>query len=81
MTYIKLEDVLHTIYSNTSVSEDTLCRKINSLPSINPEEIIEEMIKQFDKEDKDADSFDAYFNWLSVWKSIWLKRLLPKFKS
>lgn len=49
MTYIKLEDVLHTIYSNTSVSEDTLCRKINSLQSINPEAMIEEMIEEINK--------------------------------
>jgi len=67
MTYIKLEDVqkiLDTdenkyIYWETAIIE--IEKQINSLPSIDPQEIIQEMIQHFDKEDKDIDSLDDYF--------------------
>jgi len=87
MTYIKLEDVqkiLDTdenkyIYWETAIIE--IEKQINSLPSIDPQEIIQEMIQHFDKEDKDIDSLDDYFMWVSCWKTIWLKRLLSVFNS
>ncbi len=43
MKYIKLEDVLHRIYSEPNTT-DKLYQDINSLPQYNPEEVLREMI-------------------------------------
>ena len=45
MSLIKLEDVLHRIYSEPNTS-DKLYQDINSLPQYNPEEVLREMIEE-----------------------------------
>ena len=83
MTYIKLEDVqkiLDTdenkyIYWETAIIE--IEKQINSLPSINPESIIEEMIE----ENRD----EVYMEWKENTRTEieyeLLQELLQKFKS
>lgn len=47
MTYIKLEDVQNALNDKfEGVELDYITWKINSLPSINPESMIEEMIEE-----------------------------------
>ena len=83
MTYIKLEDVqkiLDTdenkyIYWETAIIE--IEKQINSLPSINPDEMIEEMIE----ENRD----EVYMEWKENTRTEieyeLLQELLQKFKS
>lgn len=46
MILIQLEDVLHRIYSEPNTS-DKLYQDINSLPQYNPEEVLREMIEEY----------------------------------
>lgn len=58
MTYIKLEDVQNALNDKfEGVELDYITWKINSLPSINPESMIEEMI-----EEHQYGAWD-YFDW------------------
>ena len=51
MTYIKLEDV-QNIFNKYNISpENGIIQKINSLPSIDPQEMIENIINTLIKED------------------------------
>ena len=74
MTYIKLEDVMKILHQMdwTPLSISQATDDINSLPSINPESMIEEMIE---KENSD---------WKSIYNEkelILLFEILQKFKS
>ena len=76
MTYIKLEDVQKQIIEICScwnpIIEKELLQSINSLPTINPESMIEEMIE---KENSD---------WKSIYNEkelILLFAILQRFKS
>lgn len=73
MTYIKLEDVQNALNDKfEGVELDYITWKINSLPSINPESMIEEMIE---KENSD---------WKSIYNEkelILLFAILQRFKS
>ena len=78
MTYIKLSDV-NKIYCEIEVTSDeeySRIERINSLPSINPESMIEEMIEEQDSYTINQDTFDSQNNKKEV-----LKELLQKFKS
>ena len=79
MTYIKKEDVQKILYwTYPTISIEIW--KINSLPSINPEAMIKEMIEEL------ACSYDVEVN-SKIWKIAidshiqLLKELLQKFKS
>lgn len=81
MTYIKLESAKNKIIEiKTRIFDDLdqhnwleiaeiIFNEINSLPSINPEAMIEDMIKEKD---------ELYFNHEYT---DWLRELLQKFKS
>ncbi len=80
--YILLDDAMR-IFSNVHTDNNVnpsvyrlIINDLNSLPSINPEEIIEEMQKQ------NKSSFDYYTDKL-VWpaRDKTLEELLQKFKS
>lgn len=72
MTYIKLEDVLRNIkWHNADWILEHLIEDINSLQSINPEAMIEEMIET--RNDCNDD--------FQIWFDFALVTILQKFKS
>lgn len=83
MTYIKLEDVQKILESIAKESKKEFDldvypwwiskakKRIKILPSINPEEMIEEVMNSFENEDID----------IKVFACAWLQILLQKFKS
>ena len=73
-TYIKLEDALKTV--NWHWIRETKLELLNSLPTINPESMIEDMIEEQDSYTINQDTFDSQNNKKEV-----LKELLQKFKS
>jgi len=76
MSLIKLEDVLHRIYSEPNTS-DKLYQDINSLPQYNPEEVLREMISHQRARKAITNVTDAYNNWrLDVLEEI-LTRIAP----
>ncbi len=73
MTYIKLEDVQKIILSRPLQElYQWFLKEINSLPSINPEEMIEEMIEKYNWNKEYQVDSDYY-------KISVLKELLQKF--
>lgn len=76
MTYIKLEDVLRNIkWHNADWILEHLIEDINSLPSINPEEMIKTMVDEKLNMMQD----NPYFH-PEMWIDF-LEELLQKFKS
>jgi len=49
--------------------------ELDALATIDPIATIDEMIEDIKEEDKDIDSLDDMDMWISIWKSIILKRL------
>ena len=70
MSLIKLEDVLHRIYSEPNTS-DKLYQDINSLPQYNPEEVLREMIEESDN------SYETY-NDFKTWYAYALQDVLSR---
>lgn len=78
MTYIKLLDVQKILYwTYPTISIEIW--KINSLPSINPEAMIEQMIEKEEKKNNYTKK-DDYTIWFIHWLKA-SKELLQKFKS
>lgn len=82
MEYIKLEDVQKILERNkinhtnnkweTTLSISPNCiEEINSTPTINPEEMIQDIMDSFENEDID----------IKIFARAWLKILIQKFKS
>lgn len=75
MTYIKKEDVLQSIDKNYIEWFGTIWNEINSLPSINPEEMIKTMVDEKLSIMQD----NPYFH-PEMWIDF-LEELIQKFKS
>lgn len=84
-TYIKLEDVQKILINNEDKWIDwdraiyEIEKEINSLPSINPESMIEEMIEKEEWKSKCIKK-DDYTIWFMHWLKA-SKERLQKFKS
>lgn len=84
MTYIKLEDVLRNIkWHNADWILEHLIEDINSLPSINPEAMIEEMINERVQSTRVSEKWheDILHNADMQYEINFLKSILQKFKS
>jgi len=73
MTYIKKEDVQKILESKYIEWYGTICNEINSLPTINPEEIISEKLEFCKWQAQDS---ERHFWWMVV-----CEQLLQRFKS
>jgi len=77
-TYIKLEDVISTV--NWPWRWDVTLEKLNSLPSIDPQEMIKEMIEEYEKDQWRTSRWSQ--NYYDLWVYIkWLRLVLDKFTS
>lgn len=86
-TYIKLSDVQNAINNNKFTEHktallyfDDVVQKINSLPSISFEEMIKEMIEEYEKDQWRTSRWSQ--NYYDLWVYIkWLRLVLDKFTS
>jgi len=83
MTYIKLEDIKKIVNDNQWSYSINILSEINSLPSINPESMIEEMIDERVQSTRVLEKWheDILHNADMRYEINLLKSILQKFKS